>query len=277
MTSDTRKQGFTLIELLVVMAIIGVLVALLLPAVQQAREAARRTACRNQLRQFGLALHNYHDVHRTLPPGSIIVGPAFPTLSGWGWGAMLLPQLDQGPLYSKVDFGQGTAVGANRGVIPVRLGVWRCPSAPQPEQITVPIPGHADATIPTGNYAGSEGVLNPLSHVRFADITDGLSQTLFMGERVFNPSIGGGPEVTSAWCGYVSETDVYVANSTPHTLAFAALPINSSTLPGVFSSKHVGGAQFTFGDGAVRFLSENIDVQVFQALGTRAGAETVEF
>src|SRR4029077_5854653 len=108
-----RQTGFTLIELLVSLAIIGVLVALLMPAVQSARASARRIICQNQLPQLGLALPNYHDTHACFPPGSYVKGPSSPIQSGWGWGAMILPSIEQGALYQQINFGKGTAVGSN--------------------------------------------------------------------------------------------------------------------------------------------------------------------
>src|ERR1700722_4841812 len=112
-----RRRAFTLIELLVSIAIIGVLVALLLPAVQSSRAAARRTVCKNNLRQLGLALHLYHETHRCFPAGSYVMGSAFPMQTGWGWGAMLLPQLEQNALYRQINFDFGTAVGSNLALI----------------------------------------------------------------------------------------------------------------------------------------------------------------
>ena len=108
-----RQAGFTLIELVVSIAIIGVLAALLVPAVQSSRDAARRTVCKNQLRQLGLALHMYHEVHRCFPPGSYVMGPSFPMQSGWGWGAMALPYIEQSAIYEQINFGLGTGLGGN--------------------------------------------------------------------------------------------------------------------------------------------------------------------
>lgn len=275
MPRDSRHKGFTLIELLVVLAIIGVLMSLLMPAVQQAREAARRSSCKSQVRQLALALHNYHDAHNILPPGSIAVGPGEPmTLSGWGWAAMLLPYYDQVPLYSKIDFGAGTAVGANRALIGSQLGILRCPSDSQPDQMTVAIPNHPSARIATGNYVGSEGVLRAMSSVRFSFITDGLSQTLFLGERAFQASVNGSLDYTSSWCGIVSESDVYVFDSLPYVPPLASQRLNSSGAIS-FSSRHTGGVHFALADGSVRFLSENIDAELFRALGTGSGGEVI--
>src|SRR5581483_8700238 len=104
MARRSWKKGFTLIELLVVIAIIAILIALLLPAVQQAREAARRTQCKNNLKQLGLALHNYHDNFNTFPPGGVNGTAATSNYQGWGWSIMLLPQIDQAPLYNQINF-----------------------------------------------------------------------------------------------------------------------------------------------------------------------------
>lgn len=275
---DARRRGFTVIELLTVITIIGVLTGLLMPAVQQAREAARRAQCQSQMKQFGLALHNYHDLHGVLPSGAIVIGPSFATFSGWGWGAMVLPHVDQAPLYGRIRFEQGTAVGANRDLIPTPLAMWRCPSDPQPPAVTVTIDGHPDATIATGNVVASHGVMSPLSNTRFSDVTDGLSNTLLLGERIFMPSVNGSLMFTSSWCGIVSETDIYVFTSKPYVQAHATQPINrSQTAPDSFSSRHPGGVNFCLGDGAVRFVSEFIDSHVLESLGTPDGGEVLEF
>lgn len=270
----SRVKGFTLIELLVVLAIIGVLVALLLPAVQQAREAARRTSCKSQMRQLALALHNYHEAHSILPPGSIVFGPSFMTLSGWGWSAMVLPYYDQAALYSRINFNYGTAVGGNRAIIGSPLPFLQCPSDTQPGQIPVQIPGHPDAIVATGNYVGSEGVLRAMSDTRLSAVTDGLSQTLLVGERTFQPSLNGYCAYTSGWCGIISESDIYIFDSTPYVAAVASQRLNS---PGstAFSSRHLGGVYFALCDGSARFVSENIDAQVFQSLGTPSGGEVI--
>lgn len=275
---DARRRGFTLLELLAVIAIIGVLVSLLMPAVQQARESARRVQCQSQMKQLGLALHNYHEQHGVLPSAALVIGPSFATFSGWGWGAMILPQIEQAPLYARIRFEQGTAVGVNRGVIPTPLAIWRCPSDTQPTTVSIAIDGHPDATAASGNMVASHGMLSPLSSVKFSDVTDGLSNTLLLGERVFQPSMNGSLMSTSSWCGVVSETDAYAFTSMPWVQAHATQPINrASASADNFSSRHPAGANFCLGDGAVRFLSEYIDSYVLESLGTRAGGEVVEF
>ena len=271
-------RAFTLIELLVVISIIAILIALLLPAVQQAREAARRTECQNRLKQLALALHNYHDTHSCLPSGSIVRGPSFSPLSGWGWGTMILPALEQTGLYAKCNFSLNNSVGSNRDAIRMGLPVMRCPSDVAPDTIEVDLPGHSPATIATGNYVGCEGFLSGLSSVKFGQVSDGLSMTLMLGERNFAPGKNGGLSFTSAWCGIVTESDVYVFTSTPHIAVKGQKPINrSATSPANFSSRHIGGAFFARGDGSVGFVSESIDAAVFDALGTPNGGEAVSY
>src|SRR5262245_41568787 len=130
-----HRRGFTLIEVLVAVAWIGILTALLWPAVQSARASARRVTCSNQLRQLGLALHLYHDSQLCFPPGSYVMGPSFPMQTGWGWGAMILPGVEQRPLHDQINFGNGTAVGSNLALIARTIQVWRCPAEIAPDQI----------------------------------------------------------------------------------------------------------------------------------------------
>lgn len=273
-----RTRAFTLVELLVVIAIIGILIALLLPAVQSAREAARRSECQNRLKQLSLALHNYHDAHRCLPSGSIMRGPAFTPFSGWGWGSMILPALEQGGLSAKCDFSINTAVGSNRDAIRVALPVFRCPSDIAPDTVEVDLPGYPQATVANGNYIGCEGFLSGLSSVKFGQVTDGLSMTLLLGERNFHPPVNGTLPFTSAWCGIVTEATLYVFTSSPHIAVTGQKPINrSSSSPANFSSRHPGGAFFARGDGSVGFIPDSIDAAVFDALGTPSGGESVSY
>jgi prepilin-type N-terminal cleavage/methylation domain-containing protein len=209
-----RRNGFTLIELLVVIAIIAILIALLLPAVQQAREAARRASCKNNLKQIGLALHNYHDVHLTFPPGWMGVNPQtrLPYVegeSGFAWGAMILPFLDQAPLYQQFNFSIAMDLPPNRPFLRQPLTVFQCPSDPKPEAFFQDDRNGEDVQLATANYVGVFGVIelddceNPPgvfpvsptgqclgdgaffhnSVVRMRDIIDGTSNTFLVGER----------------------------------------------------------------------------------------------
>lgn len=272
-----RWHGFTLVELLVVLAIMGILMSLALPAVQQARASARRSMCQSQLRQLGLALHNYHDVRQVLPAGAWVRGPSFPVQTGWGWGSMILPYVDQSVLYNSVDFNRGSLVGPNLALLKTPLPLWICPSDTADATLAMDLGAGTVVLAASGNYCGSGGMLSGMSSVRFAHVTDGLSQTLMLGERVTNPGQIGNV-YTSGWYGILADDTRFVFNSTPYTQAVAAYPINrliGSTL--YFSSRHTGGAYFVMGDGSVHFLSENMDGIVFEALGTPNGQEVVEF
>ncbi len=287
------RPGFTLIELLVVIAIIGILVALLLPAVQQAREAARRTQCKNNLKQMGLALHNYHDTHNMLPPAWVGVDPQLflasaNGINGWGWGAKVLPQLDQSPLYGRINFSQSVLESQNLEVRALPLAVFRCPSDSGAQRFT--IHSHEDdsplAELATANYIGNfgttemhacedlppgvvcqgNGMLFHNSSLRFADVQDGLTQTFLIGERRTLESQGW----FSTWAGHIphgAESAQRILGSADHT------PNHPNNHFDDFGSNHVGGAHFLMGDGSVRFISANIDQNTYQSLATRAGRD----
>lgn len=198
-----RSRGFTLIELLVVIAIIAILVSLLLPAVQQAREAARRTQCKNNLKQLGLALHSYHDVFRMFPPGytcrnvsrtdpiSAETGP------GYAWSFALMPYIEQKNLYEAIDTNLNAAEPQNLAVAQtITMTTFLCPSDPAPETFDVTDGGGSVLTLPGSNYPGifgygsvtmspgnSTGVFFRNSSIRIRDITDGTSNTICIGER----------------------------------------------------------------------------------------------
>jgi len=299
------RLGFTLIELLVVIAIIAILIALLLPAVQQAREAARRSQCVNNLKQLGLALHNYHDTHNALPPGWIGVEANVPNMegnSGFAWGAHILPYLDQGPLYNQLNFNQNCYdpafnAAALNGVLPV----FRCPSDPSPEKWDMPEeanPANILVKLPTANYVGNFGPLGPEdlcdaapfpaaqckgagifmhnSATRLRDVTDGTSNTVFVGEhrtdtRAATVAVTGFAW-HSTWVGFVAggaEAHARIIGVSDHTPNHPSLHIDD------YHSWHTGGVHFLFGDGRVRFLSENVDDKLFQGIATRSGGEVI--
>ena len=299
-----RRRGFTLIELLVVIAIIAVLVALLLPAVQQAREAARRTQCKNNLKQIGLAMHNYHDQFNTFPPGYISVDPATgqmrPTTggSGAGWAMMLLPQIDQAPLYNRLNLNLPITAPVNAPLIKTTISAYTCPTDTAPARTwQIPQDGSPNtflAELATANYVAAFGTVslddceNPIgtapvsaqgqcvgngavyhnSNTRMRDFIDGTSSTCLVGERKTRPDLGW----WSTWAGMVAdgeETGQRILGSMDHR------PNHPATHFDDFSSHHVGGTQFLMADGHVRFMSENIDTALYQALGTLRGGEVV--
>lgn len=290
---STARRAFTLIELLVVIAIIAVLIALLLPAVQQAREAARRTQCRNNLKQLGLALHNYHDTAQTLPPGWVGVTSGQPDVSGingWSWGAKLLPQIDQTPLYNKIDFNMQVVGASNLAPRATVIPAFRCPSDVGPPTWVMPSSGTTTplATVAAASYSGvfgkdevelcnglapgvpclSNGLFFLNSKIRFADVTDGLSTTLMLGERLTRESAGW----FYTWSGIVAGGEdpiVRILGDTDVT------PNRDLIRMDEFASYHTGGAHFVLGDGAVRFISSHVDLNVYRNLSSRASGDIV--
>ncbi len=283
-----KKRGFTLIELLVVIAIIAILIALLLPAVQQAREAARRTQCKNNLKQFGVAMHNYHDIHKSFPSGWM--QPPTSTSSGtwdagWAWGALILPFIEQGNLHERMgvatvefDMVDGTDDGTANPTPETEtvLSTFRCPSDPGGD-LNSNRGGHA-----VSNYMGVFGPgglhnFNPglglfwcNSRVRMRDIEDGTTQTFMIGEiNRDEPERRGG-----IWAGYFT-TGKYggLVSATDNTADYVINGTNVFT----FSSKHPGGAQFLAVDGSSHFVSENIDGTTYERLGNRKDGLVVEF
>lgn len=236
-----KKRGFTLIELLVVIAIIAILIALLLPAVQQAREAARRSQCKNNLKQIGLALHNYHDVNNTLPPG--YTEGVVATNNGFGWNQHILPYFDQAPLFEKFNSNVplnngsfGGAIDTNLELSAAILTAVRCPSDVGPEQesnnngaslmqdmATSNYPGNFGVGQPTGILRGSfiQGIFGRNTKVRFRDLKDGSSNVFFVGERrmprVCDPGwVGTSGSFCTFWAGVVSSGQA-IATAVPVT------------------------------------------------------------
>jgi prepilin-type N-terminal cleavage/methylation domain-containing protein/prepilin-type processing-associated H-X9-DG protein len=302
--SPRSRHAFTLIELLVVIAIIGILIGLLLPAVQKVREAANRMKCANNLKQIGLACHNYHSTHETLPPGYRATGALPATAPGWAWGAYLLPYIEQDAVYRAIDFTQPVESNA---VIQTMIKSYICPSdvTPPGPFAVVDAGGGTIALAAPASYVacvgGDEsavddptgtGVFYRNSQTRFADIIDGTSNTIFVGEgcTLYSPRIWAGV-LTNATAprGPQNPNPPGGATSGPAqdlVLAHAHL-INANTDPdgGLddFASNHPGGANFLFGDGSVRFIHSiqgdlpaggyTGDGLAFQALATRAGGE----
>jgi len=307
-----KRRGFTLIELLVVIAIIAILIALLLPAVQQAREAARRSTCKNNMKQLGLAMHNYHDTHRVFPPGYIapgagcdVITPTGPILNHTGF-QMMLPFLDQAPLYNLYNFNlpsgkplynndskctQTQPTTDQHSVATSVLAVFMCPSDPGNPLGANPagtfgdnegahrtsygfVAGHGYLpTIYGAESLTTKGVFGSNGSARIRDITDGTTNTAVLVETPFTK------KSTELWNGPFWDTYSYVSwinlKQGLNTDADAAAPGINVARNGA-ASHHVGGAHILMGDGSVRFVSENADqVSVLNALITISGGEVM--
>ncbi|MBI2480112.1 MAG: DUF1559 domain-containing protein [Planctomycetia bacterium] len=289
---NRSRKAFTLVELLVVFAIIGILVSLLLPAVQAAREAARRMSCNNNLKQFGLALHNYDDTFQSLPMGWIgLETPNGRVLSegepGWGWAAHVLPFIEQNTVTDIVRDTLPITDPQNQLARDTHLSIFRCPSDANSQQFfdLKDAGGTVLATVPTANYVGMFGTLEledceglppgvqcvsdgPFFHnssTRFRDFIDGTSGTLLVAERYSKYG-------ESTWLGALPGAD----ESFARILAIADHAPNS---PGGHlddpGSYHPGGTNFTFADGSVHIIVETIDLTVYYALATMQGGEAV--
>ncbi len=298
-----NSGGFTLVELLVVISIIGILIALLLPAVQSAREAARRLQCANNFKQVGLALHNYHASHATLPigtnlyytgSGSCPTGPGF--YNGMAWGVFVFPYLEMQSIYDQYDFSKNYFEEPNWTLGGSRINLFLCPSDPQDHELVWCCTGRQQAGMPEDhdmaktNMAGvhdsiehmcqsinrpsqeANGVLYAVSATRFADISDGTSSTLMVGE------ILGGGRGTHRGVYWHSWDTLGTQNGIngPGTRIGEDLPLSfNHRHHGGFASEHPGGCHFAMVDGSVHFLSENIDAKLLAALTTRSNGEVV--
>jgi prepilin-type N-terminal cleavage/methylation domain-containing protein len=308
-----RRRGFTLIELLVVIAIIAILIALLLPAVQQAREAARRTQCRNNLKQLGLAIHNYHDNYNCFP-----IADVNGTVNPVSAHARLLPGLDQAPLFNRIDFNVNYNHANNDLARMTQPTVFLCPS--NTDALPATLGGRNNYYWNAGNgvvmydsgatgQPPANGVIYHTKRYRFNDVTDGLSNTSAMAEKL----TGDGSNALSS-----PRTDTFQPGTYPNTADEAqqqcnavdtsdlskqgysnvgapwlqqyhstnqfnhVLPPNGRSCmypPGriatTANSNHTGGVHLLLCDGSVRFVSENIDVRNWRSIGSINGNETV--
>ncbi|MBN2294116.1 MAG: DUF1559 domain-containing protein [Pirellulales bacterium] len=294
--SHHKPPGFTLVELLVVIAIIGILIALLLPAVQAAREAARRMQCTNNLKQLGLAAQLYHDARGSFPPGQTIIN----AWGGWQWSTLILPYVEATNIGERInyDYASNQYVDPNRQLLRTLLPFYGCPSAGSLNLVSccgayanggagaehiaaMHYGGISTHTYPAGKCASTNagsGCLYTESKVRLVDITDGTSQTLLIGERIPYPDddpvkplmpgcTGGNCNFGPAWAGISAVTTRYGINnpSGPGGMWFH---------PNGIQSRHAGGANFAFVDGHVAFLTEDIRLDTLWALTTRAPGTT---
>ncbi|MFO0818247.1 MAG: DUF1559 domain-containing protein [Pirellulales bacterium] len=305
-----RRRAFTLVELLVVIAIIGVLVALLLPAVQAAREAARRMQCSNNLKQLGLAMHNYHDVHQNFPANNpLVVRPSDGLRYVQGpWNLAILPHLEQSSLYDSWNHNLGFVEGSNVNLVRTPLKFYQCPSSPTPQVGSFPPPSAAfsadAAAMGTNRYFATSisyhppisahtppmdatsprvaAVLPQNGMVGFRDILDGTSNTMMFGEvagfpRRFNRKrdVGDNSPVFGH-LGSWSRILTIRSDASGATLYGGNCLINCTNFAGTnLYAFHPGGAQIALADGSVRFLSETTSMQaIFAVMGTQDGTTT---
>jgi prepilin-type N-terminal cleavage/methylation domain-containing protein len=297
--ASIRRAGFTLIELLVVVAIIGVLIALLLPAVQKVRESANRAKCQNNLHQIGIALHSYHGDHCSFPAGYLWSRrvPDVPTQTdpGWSWAALLLPYFEQDNLQRQINFPSSVGDSGNEAIRTTILSLLVCPTDQQTGVFQVQTTTGLSINAATNSYAGcfgglveiadtpglGNGVFYRNSRVRIADIRDGTSNTFAVGERA-------ALFAQAPWAGAVNNGMVRITPAAPTTsTAVEAAPVqvlahcgshalnDNGSDPDDFFTPHVGTAFFLFADGSARPVSVRTDVDIIRALATRNGGEVV--
>ncbi len=295
-----RRGAFTLVELLVVIAIIGIMVGLLLPAVQAAREAARRMSCQNNLKQMALAIHNYDSVFKQFPTVN-----ANNTLSGGSLFTAILPLIEKSQEFELYDFALSNSHPTNQAVTGQQIPFFLCPSSP----LRRPVPGcDQDSGRAPGNYGASIGSLDYDQYwafqgrprpslngaivysdtidgrTRFRDFLDGTSQTLMIGETAYNLpdyKFSGGECIGQSRFSFTYWSNPF-PGSTGITTQYAFNP-NDRAEDGMydsgwvrsFRSDHVGGVQFAWADGSIHFISDSIDASLLDALATRNGREVI--
>ena len=298
-----RRRGFTLVELLVVIAIIGILVALLLPAVQAAREAARRTQCANNLKQLGLALQNYHSAFNQFPPGGEV--PANSSESPPSFLARMLPYMEQGTIADNLDFDAVLSDPANSAMAQMELAVFRCPSNTTTElsgNRTDPWVGNN--VFQTANYEGvngagreqmrknashacgahnTDGFVFPGSETSIRMITDGTSNTFAMGERIHElRPWARGYTYRDNLCTFMSKNMTFPITSDPASIGYYVAirldvsPKNVKFNDLYFGSDHPGGAQFLFADGSARLIVDDTSLPILRNQSTIAGGEPTD-
>jgi len=288
------SSGFTLVELLVVIAIIGILVALLLPAIQSAREAARRTQCNNNLKQIGVALHNYHDTNKVFPAGYVNRSPTGDP--DWGWAVFIMPFMEMDALYEQLDVGKtqlaqfynASATAQQIELLQTPIPAYRCPSDttkplnnlcrfgslnPAPFSIATSnyVASAGGLTTPTAPYnaVDSKGLFYGNSWRNIRDILDGTSTTLAAGERDKD-------HLAAVWAG-AGQKSTYGNEGTARTLARGGFLLNFDYVWAGhpenqgkgFASYHPGGVQFLLADSSVRFFSQNTNSAVMAAVSLR--------